>query len=956
MRKPAVIALVSSVLLLVYAAAGFLWLPHFARTLLQDHAESTGHQVTVAQVNFNPFTLTLDVGDFSLAEAGGPPLIAFKSLRLNAELASIWHWGVVLDEFTVQEPDIRLVVEADGSVNLVKLVPPSETPEPEPDQVPTVNVGKLSVVNGRLTLVDRSRPVPFEKQFSPVQFSLDDFSTQRDHENNYQFTGKSKAGELLEWTGRFTVQPLGSTGQFVIKELQALTVQEYLQEQMPIRLLSGSGDIAGQYQLGLDPTLSLQLDLPSIQLSGLTIAEHEGKTDSAAVAIETVGLSAVGFSLGKREVVVGGIKIAGVEVNARREADGSLNLSRLIRAQLPAEGESPEPPAVASGKPWRVAVETVELADSRAVFEDHSVRPAVRFEADAIGATARDLTAEPGRAVPVTATLTLDQQASLKADGDIQISPLAAKLAITLSGFQLSRIQPYLAQATAMELHAGELGTEGKLEYEARQGQPPQLQYSGALSINKLQTREVATGKEFIKWSSLRVSGMDYRHTPSRLLIERVDLREPYARVAITPDRKISLTQVLNPTASSEAASVQGAQPERDAQDAMTMPMRIKTISVDGGTMDFADQSIDPQFAATVLGLKGTMTGLSSDPSSRAAIKLEGSVDEYAPVSIEGKANLLAITQYCDIAMSFRNMELTTFNPYSGRYAGYNITKGKLTTELRYKLNNRQLEAEHHVILDKLEFGEATGSKQKVPLPVKLAVALLKDASGVIDIQLPVRGSLDDPSFKFGSVIWQAFMGLLTKAVTAPFAMLGSIIKGAGEELAYVDFGPGSAELTQSAAEKLGKLATGLVKRPQLKLDLPLTLAKAEDSKAMARVALNELAPSVAGEEAISVDRLRTLESAYVRATNQHLIYPDEIASASTDEVRLKIEYLDKALMAHLSPDEATLEQLAKSRAQAVQAAILKNTEIAPERIYITSRRATQTTESGDVRMELRLE
>src|SRR4029453_12488335 len=169
------------------------------------------------------------------------------------------------------------------------------------------------------------------------------------------------------------------------------------------------------------------------------------------------------------------------------------------------------------------------------------------------------------------------------------------------------------------------------------------------------------------------------------------------------------------------------------------MPMRIRTVQVIDGSANFADYSVAPSFAAGLLELKGSVTGLSSDPASRAKVKLEGKVDKYAPVDIGGEVNLLAAAKYTDLAMNFRNMELTTFNPYSGKFAGYNISKGKLSTELKYKVQDRKLDAQHHIVVDNLEFGDKTDSKDAAPIPVKLAVALLKDRNGVIDVQLPVR-------------------------------------------------------------------------------------------------------------------------------------------------------------------------------------------------------------------------
>ena len=212
---------------------------------------------------------------------------------------------------------------------------------------------------------------------------------------------------------------------------------------------------------------------------------------------------------------------------------------------------------------------------------------------------------------------------------------------------------------------------------------------------------------------------------------------------------------------------------------AASMPIRIKRVDIRDGTANFTDHSVEPNFSAGARHLHGSVTGLSSAASARAKVTLEGSVDQYAPVTIQGELNPLAAATYTDMSLSFQNIELTTFNPYSGKFAGYNIAQGKLSTELHYHVENRKLDASHHVVIDQLEFGAATESKQAVPLPIKLAVALLKDRNGVITLDLPVSGSIDDPTFKIGPIIWKLVVGLINKIVTAPFAAVAHCLAAA---------------------------------------------------------------------------------------------------------------------------------------------------------------------------------
>jgi hypothetical protein len=272
------------------------------------------------------------------------------------------------------------------------------------------------------------------------------------------------------------------------------------------------------------------------------------------------------------------------------------------------------------------------------------------------------------------------------------------------------------------------------------------------------------------------------------------------------------------------------------------------------------------------------------------------------------------------------------------------------------------------VVIDQLEFGAATESKQAVPLPVKLAAALLKDRNGVISLDLPVSGSIDDPSFKIGPIIWKLVVGLITKIVTAPFALLGSLF-GGGEQLAYVDFPAGSALLVDSEAQKLPKLAKALVERPQLKLDIPLHTVSATDDEALEKAALEQAlaaaaagpaggkhkAPRASSGVASASPRLMALAALYRDKFQAEPVYPAEPAAADQDPDAARIAWLEHELLVQFKPTRDQREGLGRARAEAAQAGLLANQELPPERVFLTERESGGGPD-GQVRMEMKLQ
>jgi len=993
----------------LYAAAGFLLVPRLLANGVRDYFHEHYHrQVELGAVAFNPFTLELRVEHFAVPDVDGALLAGFDRLYVNMQLLSLLRGGMDFKAIALDGPRARLVRRADRRINLLDLVPPS-APEPQPNaRPPRIWIEELAVRGGETSFVDQSGDTALNVTFKPITFTLRDFNT-RSEGNAYRLTARSTREETLDWQGSFGFDPvIESHGTFHVGHLLALTVDGAGPKILPIDFAGGAFDISGSYELAeREHTLALKVRVAD--LTGTDLALRASGTSDSWLQVPRLAVTGTTLDLGQSSVVVEQILLERPAVKAWRERDGSLNLLRLFRRALAtsAAAAGSEPPAAA--KPWTVRVPQIKVASGDLTFEDRGPARPASVHVAPLNATVS------GFAIPAAGPLAIDVDAGVDATGRVAargtlaLEPFAARFEVSATDIGLVALQPYLEGTTAMTIKSGTASAKG-IVVAAAEGH---IEYQGDASINGLRTVDNALEEDFVKWRSLTLAGIRATTVPLAFKVREIAAREPYARVIISSNGVTNLAAVLNPGGAAPAspgnakttappgepptaapapppgeppAAAPAAPPTAPATAGRqrgaarraapppppaALPVEIGIVRIANGSMNFADYSVKPNVATGIYELGGTIKGLSGRADARSEIKLDGKVDRYAPVSITGTVNALAAVGYSNVQMNIRNVDLSVLSPYSGKFAGYRIDKGKLSLELKYLIENRKLSAEHRIIVNQLQLGERVDSPEATHLPVKLAIALLKDRDGVIDLNLPVTGSLDDPQFRLGPIIWKVIVNLIEKAVTAPFKLLGALF-GGGEEMSYVDFAAGSAALDEANRGKLGALVKALDSRPGLNLDLPLALAPAADGSALAeqkwRADLTARASRRLGAksgDAGAVERLLAspkdyralLEDAYREAFGHRAeIPPPQVAPGAPppDATAAAISWLEGQLKPRLSASPEELDALAQGRASAVQSALLDGTGIDPSRVFVIKAAPLPAT-SGPVRMQLAL-
>lgn len=455
-----------------------------------------------------------------------------------------------------------------------------------------------------------------------------------------------------------------------------------------------------------------------------------------------------------------------------------------------------------------------------------------------------------------TQAFTTTPKGTLISSGSVNIAEQAIRGKATVEQLLLNQFQQYISPYANVTLEEGLFNLDAEFNAEINEKDSAALNAKASTSITNLSVLDNAK-TPLLQWQSLNVDDIKFDQVSNQLSVDNIRLQAPFARLIIDESKQTNVGKLI--VASNEDGSVdkpssdEGAKvtkttsnankvsptnTENVSSEADALAIKVNAISIENGKAYFADHSLTPKFASTIESLNGKVLGMDSGSTQPADVDITGKIDNYAPVKLAGTIHPLKSDVDLNLNFSVQGAELTSVNPYSGTYMGYYIDKGLLSLDVQYKLNGKALEGKNHVVIDQLTLGKKSNSDQALSLPLGLAIALLEDSNGVIDLGLDVSGDIDNPDFSFGSIILNAIGNIITKAVTAPFSLLANLV-GSDDELDNVEFAFGEQKLNADAREKLDTLAKALKKRPGLRVNIEGTVNAISDASALAQRQLN---------------------------------------------------------------------------------------------------------------------
>jgi uncharacterized protein involved in outer membrane biogenesis len=1011
-----------SVLALAFWLLARFWLPDFIRGKAEVALEEALHRpVSIGAIEIRPFAMSLTIRNFKVeggqrtpTKEAPPPLAAFDEFHVDVSIASLWHKAPVISALRLVNPSGQVTREADGTLSIADLMgPPTEPSKDEKPAgpLPDFSVANVEISGGRFVFEDRLKGS--RQEVGDLALGIP-FAGTIDREEDIwvePFFRATLDGAPFELKGK--VKPFTdrreATLEVRLKDLDLTRFDEYAALPAGLKLLSARLDIHADVVFVQAPGQPM-----SLQVKGETALRRLGvenvggapyvatadrivlKVDEfdaglkkpirAGLAIDALALKEKGakanlvalpkfeakglaLDLSKHEVDLAAVSLDGLRVALQRDADGRIDLLRVLVPKAPAAksagtdaagtrsastappvgkgSDKPHPPdgssaAAAKGAApaWHGTVGRIALDGAALSFTDRTLAKAVPLNVDAlsVGVERLDLTGRKPAAVKFGASV--NQRGRVDVAGTAAWAPLAVDLNLDLRELDLVPLQGWAGDVLNVLISRGNVSVGGKLALSGGGTQPVVARFDGDGRLAALNAFDRNNSTDLLSLKAIELSGVHFVSQPLAVELKRILLDEVFARGILGADGRLNFGLLVknNPPPGSAAPQSPPPAPVADAAPAerKALPIRIGEIVLRKNRLDFTDRFIKPPYQATLTGLDGRIAPL--EAGKRGLVELTGAVDRSAPLSISGEVDPFGSKTYLNIAARVKGVDLPNLSTYSERYVGYQLAKGKLSLDLRYFIEDRKLKAENKLFLDQLTFGDKVESPDAISAPVNLAVALLKNSKGEIDIDLPISGSLDDPEFSVVRIVFKVLGNLIVKAVASPFALLSSVF-GGGEELSEVAFVHGRATPEPEGLQRLETLAKALKDRPALKLEVTGQADPDADRSALGRALLDRKLRARKLEET-------TGKGAESGALRDVVLSPEErlkyLGSMAKDEgIPLPKDAPDPAkayedaLLAKQKVGDDELRALAERRGRSVRNWLVEQGGVPVERVFV---------------------
>lgn len=914
------------------------------------------------------------------------PILSLPAFEMSFAPSDLIAKKVHLVKVMFQSPELNISRDRSAKINLLALLPEKEQEGKMPDKEKkettplSLDADQIRVAAGKIQFAD-FKSIPFKTTLEMIDIGIDNLSTALNKKAKAHLSLQTESKESVKLESDFSINPLMSEGVLELGQIQLKKYSPYYSQSVLFNVEEGALDLSTKYMFKkTEKEPEMGLAELSAALTSLKLRKRGEKDDF--LNIPEASLKNTSVDLAKKEVNIGAVSTQKGLLKIRRYSDGKLNIQNLVPESRAPSGK---PRKTQKGQELRVTLKEIYVDRYAVKIEDSMPQEPVNLIAERINFKGTNLSTAKNSKGRASLSLVFNKKGSVTTNGSVGINPPTANMKLNVKGVEIAPFQSYFTDRVKIIVTQGDISLNGNVSTGYSKDGIMKASYKGEASVRNFASLDKANAEDFLKWNSLYFGGMDATYNPLYVNIAQVALTEFYSRIIINKDGSINLQGVMQEKGGGEAASMKeeagepvieayakpveaaptgipGGEPQKPSEAAQGKPadiatkpvvgaptqkpeklIQIDTVTFQGGTINFSDRHIEPNYSSSFLEIGGKVSGLSSEENKFADVDLRGKLENYAPLEITGKINPLRDDLYVDLKIDFKNMDLSPVTPYSGRHLGYTIQKGALSLNLQYLIVKKKLDSKNHIFLDQFTLGDRVESPKATKLPVRLAIALLKNRKGEINLDVPVSGYINDPKFSIGRIIIKMLINLLAKAATSPFALLGALF-GGGEELSYVEFDYGSSDVAVQDVKKLDTLVKALFERPALKLEMEGHVDVDKDKEGLKqylfkkKVKAQKLKDLIKkGQPAVPVDKVTVEKEEYAKYLKmaykeEKFPKPRTIIGFAKD---LPVPEMEKLMLTHIEVKDDDLRQLASQRALKIKDYILKSGQVTADRMFL---------------------
>lgn len=795
------------------------------------------------------------------------------------------------------------------------------------------NFDKIYVVNGTVNFTDNT--VKFQQNLSNINATISSLNGEKGSKANFEANLNVLDGNV-EAKGDVSLTPLLINIEETTKDLNIPKAMPYISPFVAAKF--NDGKLSNQGKI----TLDLSQATPNIGFTGSAGASSVAVADANNAQVakwNSLNVSNIDVKSGKNiSVALGDIALAGPSVNVIRFSDGTFNFDKLTKS-APSTTQASAPKAASKAVPapavsWSIGKATV--SNGQIQFNDQTVN--FNKTISNLAATVSGLSSHPGTSSAFTASFGA-LGGSLNASGSFSLSPFKLNLKESVKGLHLAELTPYIKQFTNAHVVNGQLASQGDVVVKLG-GAAPDITFNGNSEVTSINLTD-AQGTPFAKWQDLKVTGINFSSDSKlSLAVKNIALSSPSFYIAKSAKGKFNIetlvkseTKAPAKAASSETKAAVKTSSTKSAGTSSGLPsITLNKISINNGSVFYRDSAMEPEFTLHLSALKGSLTDFTTAKGTPANLDVTGNLNG-TPISAKGSIAPFAKSLSLNLDGSVTSLSMPILSPYSVEFTGYPIKQGQVTYKGAYKIDNGELTSTNNIVINRLEFG-AVSPKAKETLPVGLAVSLLQDRSGQIDLNLPVTGSLNDPEFSVGGIIVKVIVNLITKAVTAPFALIGSMFGGENLDLNNLAFVTGSAQINDQTEKALAVVGKAMTERPGIKIQITGIGNTALDEKGLKEKRLmRQMIYSIYRDSTSSTDAKKLTPVQMNQAIRNLFKESDAPNKPKTDNPQEMMDFL----LQNIRVPTQDLQELATRRAEAVRNYLINKEKIKPDRLFVVA-------------------